>query len=185
MDPFNPTALTRANPLTQRNAKPATFSPGKPSELSLPILSWFQFSTWPVAFFQRMFSSITALRYFKKRIGRNDPHIPIRRRRGTNGYRADIPFERWKRILNLQYNCVNICSLFQTRPNHHVWQIKVKETFFVPATYPTHRHQHHITTSPISQQWLTGYKVWHYTLIRNEMKGWRHVWSVESHMTRL
>ena len=47
-----------------------------------------------------------------------------------------------------QYNFANICSLFQTRENHHLQKIKVKETSSVPTVYPAHRHRHHVTTHP-------------------------------------
>ena len=83
------------------------------------------------------------------------------------------------------YNFANISSLFQTRPNHHLQKIKVKETFSVRTIYLTQRHQHHITTFPLSRQWQMGCKIWHSIPVRNAMKGWQGVWSEENNMTRL
>ena len=61
---------------------------------------------------------------------------------------------RFRNDATTQYNFANMCNQFQTRPNHHLRQIKVRETFCVPTIYPTHRHQLHLTIPSISRQWL-------------------------------
>ena len=70
-----------------------------------------------------------------------------------------------------QYNFANNSSLFQTRPNYHFQKIKIREIFSVLTIYPTHRHQHYVTTSPLSRQWLMSCEVWRCTPIWNEMSG--------------